>query len=598
MAADHRSSDPITPVADLTVPADAGAESQLAAHVEATADPRGILRGPLLPAIVRIAAPVLGLEAMHIAYHLVNLIWIGTLSAAASAALTTSLYATWVMTSLLDAIEIGIVAQVSRALGAGDRPRAGRAAAQGMLLALGLGLVFALGMRSLAAPLFRMIGVPAEVEPLAATYLATIFAGAPVFFLMGGFEAIWRSTGDTMTPLKVVGVSTIVNAALDPFLIFGLGPLPALGIRGAALATIVSWAVAFLIFAVLAASSNSRVPLDRRALLHPDPKAIARTLRIGLPRFLIGSLFSSVYLAISSLVARFGTAALAVVGITNRLESMVYVSANSLGAACATMVGQNLGAKQPERARRVVNTAAAVGVGLSIVPTLAMVFVPELCLRPFTHDAGGAGARRPVPAHHRHLPGLHGARAGLQRGLRRRRGHVAADDHRAADRRRPGPALVVRGGQPRTGSRRHRLGALPHLHPARDGDPALVPHRTLATAEPLSYIAADPRGSRMSVAEGGGIPMRARSGAAVVMARARPVLVLPALVLALHLPVTPLAITPPLALAQSGATAPVTADTAGGTPAKATYGELVTQCRKPPPSSGLPTASSPRFARR
>ena len=384
MAADIRSSDPITPVANLTVPADAGAESQLAAQVEAAADPRGILRGPLLPAIVRIAAPVLGLEAMHIAYHLVNLIWIGTLSAAASAALTTSLYATWVMTSLLDAIEIGIIAQVSRALGAGDRLRAGRAAAQGLLLALGLGLVFALGMRHLAAPLFRIIGVPAEVEPLAAAYLATIFAGAPVFFLMGGFEAIWRSTGDTMTPLKVVGVSMVINAVLDPLLIFGIGPLPALGIRGAALATILSWAVAFLIFAGLAARTRSQVPLERRALLQPDIRAIARTLRIGLPRFLIGSLFSSVYLAISSLVARFGTAALAMVGITNRLESMVYVSANALGAACGTMVGQNLGAKQPERARKVVNTAATVGVGLSIVPMLAMVFVPELCIRPFT----------------------------------------------------------------------------------------------------------------------------------------------------------------------------------------------------------------------
>jgi putative MATE family efflux protein len=327
---------------------------------------------------------VLALESLHIAYHLINLIWIGRLSAAASAALTTSLYATWCMTSLVEGIAIGIVAQVSRALGAGQPGRAGHAAAQGILCAGLIGIGFALFVRLLVGPLFRWLGVPAEVAPIGVGYLTIIVAGAPGLFLMVAGEAVFRATGDTVTPLKVIGLSTVVNALLDPLLIFGIGPWPALGAPGAAIATVISWALGALAFALLAQSPRAGVPIDPRAFLAPDPAAMLRTLQIGLPRFLIGSLFSGVYLGITNFVARLGTAALAVVGITNRLESLVYVSANSLGTGTSTMVGQNLGARQPQRAARAVHAAAALGSGIAIGPMLLMVLAPELCLAPFT----------------------------------------------------------------------------------------------------------------------------------------------------------------------------------------------------------------------
>jgi putative MATE family efflux protein len=329
---------------------------------------------------------VLALEALHIAYHLVDLFWVGRLGAAASAALTTSLYATWIMTSLMESVGTGIVALVARALGGARFERAGTAAAQGVLTALACGLIFAVVARPLAAPLFRLIGVPADVAPLGATYLGLLFAGAPALFLMGASESIWRATGDTVTPLRVVGASTLVNAVLDPLLIFGVGPFPRLGIAGAAWATVATWGLSVLIFALLARRSGTRFPLDRRSLARPNLADMSLTLRIGLPRFLVGSLFSAVYLALSNLVSQFGTAALAIVGIVNRLESMVYVAADAIGAATASMVGQNLGAEQAERAARVAHVAAALGTALSLVPTFAMVFFPEALIRPFSAD--------------------------------------------------------------------------------------------------------------------------------------------------------------------------------------------------------------------
>lgn len=349
-------------------------------------DPHRILRGPLLPTIVRIATPVLGLEALYTAYHLIDLFWVGRLGAAASAALTTSFFAIWMVGGLAEAVGTGILALVARALGAGDRARAGRAAAQGILVAFALGVIVAVGVRLLAAPLFRLLGVPAEVALLGGTYLGTLLIGAPALFLTVAAESIWRASGDTMTPFKVIGASLLANVVLNPFLIFGLGPFPALGVAGTAWATILAWVMAVAVFAILAGRAATRFPLERGALLHPNPRAMLHTVQIGIPRFLVSSLFSGVYLALSSLVARFGTPALAVLGLANRIESIVYLGCSAIGAASATLVGQNLGARQAARAARAADTAAGLAMGLAFLPGLAMLVVPSLLIRPFTAD--------------------------------------------------------------------------------------------------------------------------------------------------------------------------------------------------------------------
>ena len=368
-------------------PADAGAQL-LAGGSENDShhDSHDLLHGPLKPVILRLAGPVLALEALHTTYHLIDLFWVGRLGAAASAALTTSLFAVWMMDGLAESVGIGILAQVARALGAGDRVRAGYVAAQGVLVCLIFGVLLATAGRFLPAPLFNFLGVPADVAMLGSAYLSTLLIGAPALFLMVAAESIWRATGDTVTPLKVIGASILANAFVNPLLIFGLGPFPELGIAGTAWATVLAWVGAVIAFILLASRRGARVPLDRRGLLRPDPRIMLRTVRIGIPRFLVSALFSSVYLSLAGLVARFGTAALAVLGIVNRLESIVYMACSAIGAATATLVGQNLGALKPDRAARAADTAAGLAMALALVPGLAMIAVPGLLIRPFTDD--------------------------------------------------------------------------------------------------------------------------------------------------------------------------------------------------------------------
>jgi putative MATE family efflux protein len=345
-----------------------------------------LLRGPLLRTVLHLAGPVILLQALHTAFHIADLAWVGQLGAAASGAVATCFYASWLVFAAADGLGIGIIAQVSRAIGARKPDIAGRAAAQGIMTSLTLGIGLALSATAAAPALFRLVGTPAAVTDFGVAYLRIFMWGCPALLLMIAMESVWRAAGDTVTPMWVMGGATVLNLVIDPVLIFGLGPAPRLGVEGAALASVISWIVAFVVFALLANRRRQAFPLDRRALRRPDAALIRATLAIGTPRFLVGSLFAAVYLFLSAFTARLGTVALAVLGIVNRIESLVYLVSDGTGVATATLVGQNLGAGQPDRAERATYVATATAIALSLPPSIAMLVVPEFLLDIFTPD--------------------------------------------------------------------------------------------------------------------------------------------------------------------------------------------------------------------
>ena len=346
-----------------------------------------LTRGPLLAALVRLATPVVVMQLCHTLYHWIDVMWVGRLGAAATAALTTSFFAVWTAWAVGDLVGVAVAATVSRHVGAGERAEAGYAGAQGALLAVGLGLLVALVGVPSVEPLFAgALHAPAEIAGPGAAYLRIVLGGAAITFLYVVGESILRAAGDTRTPLLVIASSLLLNALLDPLLIFGWGPLPALGVRGAAVATVIAQAFAVACFAVLASRRHPAFPFDFAALLRPSLAFARGLVRIGLPFCLIGVLYSIVYLWLARTAAPFGTAALAVVGIANRVESLTYLAAVGFGLACEAMVGQNLGARRPDRAERATWLSAGLMGGLGFLVSALMWFVPETLLAFFTRD--------------------------------------------------------------------------------------------------------------------------------------------------------------------------------------------------------------------
>jgi putative MATE family efflux protein len=352
--------------------------------LSSTVDPT---RGPLLPALLRLAAPVVVMQLCHTLFHFVDVMWVGRLGATATAAVTTSFYVVWIIFALADIAGVAVAATVSRAIGAGDRASAAYGAAQSILLALVIGAACMVAGFALLRPILATIGASPEVVRLASDYLVVLLVGAPVAMLYVVCESTLRSAGDTRTPMWIIGVSLALNALLAPLLIFGPGPFPAWGVRGAAIATVIAQSAAVVAFLRVAWRGHAAFPLDRAALARPAWRYLGSLARVGVPYAGIGFLFAVVYLWFSAVSARFGTEALAVLGIGNRIESLTYLVAIAFGLAIEPMVGQNLGAGNPARAARAAWLGTGIMCAFGLAMGILMWFAPGALLRWFSADA-------------------------------------------------------------------------------------------------------------------------------------------------------------------------------------------------------------------
>jgi len=194
-----------------------------------------------------------------------------------------------------------------------------------------------------------------------------------------------RAAGNTRVPLAIDFSSVALNAVLDPFLIYGWGPFPRLGLAGAAWATALSQALAVVCYAWIAARRHPAFPFARTA--EGPGMNVMGLARVGVPSALIGMMFSFVYIAFSRSAARFGAASLAVVGIANRIEAIQFVVGVSIGIAAGALVGQNIGAGRPERAVQAIKTGLKWCGWLSIGLTALILTWPQWFVGLFTRDA-------------------------------------------------------------------------------------------------------------------------------------------------------------------------------------------------------------------
>ncbi len=345
-----------------------------------------ITHGPLTRALFRLAGPAILAKALHAALGLVDVFWVSRLGAAQSAAVTTSFFASWILVSAVDLTALGILAHVARHTGAGDRARAGHAAAQGLVVGVWLGVLLAIGAWFAAPWLFRTLGTASDVTRDGVVYLRILFLAAPFTFTYLNCEFLMRAAGDTRSPLVVAGTAVLFNAVLDPLLIYGVGPFPRLGVAGAGWATLLAQAVACAVFAVYAFRRHPNFPLTIASLRRFDARLTMNLLRIGFPGMAVGSFYSTIYLFMSGIAAKLGTRELAVLGLANRAESVTYLVSNGFGAATATVVGQCLGAGRPERAERAAWASVSWMTAYAFVTGALLVIWPRAILRLFTSD--------------------------------------------------------------------------------------------------------------------------------------------------------------------------------------------------------------------
>ncbi|WP_439025483.1 MATE family efflux transporter [Haloarchaeobius sp. DT45] len=344
-----------------------------------------ITEGELLGPMVRLAWPMVAIQLLQVAYNLADTAWLGAYSSNAVGALSMAFPLIFFLISVGGGFTAAGAILVAQYTGAKSDGSAGLVAGQTIVFVGIFSVVIGLLGYLLTD---TMLGVfPADPEtaefviPLAADYMRLFFLGSPFLFGFFVFVSLLRGYGNTRTPMRIMFVSVLVNVVLDPLLIFGVGPFPAMGIEGAAIATVFARAVATVLgFYILFATTVG--PTIRREHLVPDLPTIRDIVRLGVPSAAEQSMASLAFITLTAMVATFPPAVIAAYGLGNRLISLVFLPAMGLGQATNTIVGQNLGAGKPERAERAVWIAAKLAAGVLLVVALVVWAFPTTILRP------------------------------------------------------------------------------------------------------------------------------------------------------------------------------------------------------------------------
>ncbi len=348
---------------------------------------RHILEGPVVLSVARLGWPVVASFFLYTGFSIIDAVWIGRLGPDALAASGPAQFASWSLMAIGEIIGIGSTALIARRIGAGRPDLAGRVVVQAAILVAGAGAVTLLSGATVVRLLFRLLGTTPAVSDLGFAYLSMLFYGGVLLFAAFFLESVLRAAGDTKTPLFITGSGLVFNTLLDPLLIFGVGPFPEMGIRGAAVATLISQGAIVTVYLAHFRGGGAAIPIDAREAKRFDPATWWTIIRIGAPASAITVLFTVVYLFLTSFLARFGTVPVAVLGVGNRLEGITYLVAHGLSIAASTLVGQNLGAKQPGRAAEAAWTASLMGVAFGALVSIAFIAFPEWIFARFTTDA-------------------------------------------------------------------------------------------------------------------------------------------------------------------------------------------------------------------
>ena len=312
--------------------------------------PNPLLTAPMTSVLLRMTGPmILGIIAI-LAFNLVDTFFIGMLGTQALAAISFTFPVTFVVTSLAMGLGAGLSAVIGHALGQGKHDEAARITTDCLFLAVVLVTLLSLLGACTIQPLFRLLGASDQLIRLIYDYMLIWYLTVPMLVLPMVGNAAIRATGDTKTPSLVMTVAGLVNGVLDPLLIFGIGPFPEWGIRGAAIATSISWLMAMLVSLYILRHREGLL----RWRLSPRPQLLAHwraLLHVAVPASFTNMLNPLANAVLMIIFAGLGTEVVAAYGAASRVEALLLIVMMALSSVLAPFISQNCGAGNPARAR-------------------------------------------------------------------------------------------------------------------------------------------------------------------------------------------------------------------------------------------------------
>ncbi|WP_324756316.1 MATE family efflux transporter [Haloarcula montana] len=335
--------------------------------------------------LLYLSFPIVITNLLQVAYNLADTFWLGQYSTTALAAISFAFPMIFLLISLGMGLSVAGSVLVAQHTGADEPEKAEYAASQTLTFAVGASFVLGAIGYFFVEDFLALLGASQQVLPGATGYLQVVSLGLSTMFGFFVFISLMRGAGDTITPMLVMFGTVVLNIALDPFLIFGWGPFPELGVVGAAVATIFSRGLAFAVGVAIMLRGTRGIQVHLRDMV-PDPSYLGKLLRLGVPASVEGTGRALSVNAMLFIVGTFSVTVVAAFGVGIRVFSLVFMPAIAMDRGVETMTGQNLGANRPDRAAKANHFAAKVSFVILTALGVVTIFAAPTVVSVFSDD--------------------------------------------------------------------------------------------------------------------------------------------------------------------------------------------------------------------
>ncbi|MDD5213641.1 MAG: MATE family efflux transporter [Candidatus Gracilibacteria bacterium] len=310
------------------------------------------LEGPILKSIFLLTLPILFANLLQSAYQLTDAFWVGRLGGDAVASVSVSFPITFFMISLGAGFAVAGSTFIAQYAGAKNQKMVNHVAAQTLLMVVVISVIIGAIGYAIAPNLLSLMGVSKGVYVDALSFLRISFIGMIFVFSFSMFQSIMRGLGEVKMPLNIVLFTVLLNLIIDPLFIFGYGVIPAMGVSGAAMATLITQAIASIMGLIILLKGKYHIHLNMYDF-KPDFSYIKKAFFIGLPSSIEMSARSLGMVLMTFLIASFGTLAVASYGAAGNIFQLIMIFGLGFSMAGAVLIGQNLGAKNIARAEKI-----------------------------------------------------------------------------------------------------------------------------------------------------------------------------------------------------------------------------------------------------
>lgn len=346
-----------------------------------------LTEGKIIDKLIKLALPIMGTSFIQMAYNMVDMIWVGKAGSSAVAAVGTAGFFPWLAMAFVAISRVGGEVQVAQSMGKNDAEETKSYIKAAIEVNIILSLIYTLVLLIFKDSLIGFFNLgDANVISMSKKYLVIVALGMIFYFINPIFTAIFNGMGNSKDPFRINTVGLITNIILDPLLILGIGPVPKLGVEGAAIATVFSQFIVTMCFIVMIMKRNNeyfKVKLFRKISL----EYYKSLCKLGMPVAIQSGMFTIFSMLLGVIVASWGPVAIAAQKVGSQIEAISWMTADGIAVALSSFVGQNYGATKYNRINKGFKITLGIATVLGIITTSILIFAGKQIFTIFINEA-------------------------------------------------------------------------------------------------------------------------------------------------------------------------------------------------------------------